>query len=139
MLAPCALQMRSQLTICCLIVEWLNAYSKQSWGVSITTAPFLIRLVLCFEVWRLGVGPKRRRTMWKLAFLAAIWTIWKESNARCFEGKSSDDLVLREKVKLLVAHWVTPLPYFNGILVNSIVNNWKEVAFFTSPPSMFLA
>ena len=33
-----------------------------------------------------------------------------------------------EKVKLLVVHWAFPMPQFKGISVNSIFQNWQEVA-----------
>ena len=61
--------------------------------------------------------------------MANIWTIWKERNLRCFECKYSEVDKLPDKVKYLVATWVSPLHTFKGILVNTIMHNWKEVAF----------
>ena len=61
--------------------------------------------------------------MWNLSFFAKIWTIWKERNLRCFEGKSSAVDKLPDKVKHLVATWVSPLPTFKGISVNTIMHN----------------
>eukprot|EP00268_Persea_americana_P013064 TRINITY_DN15690_c0_g1_i1.p1 TRINITY_DN15690_c0_g1~~TRINITY_DN15690_c0_g1_i1.p1 ORF type:complete len:100 (-),score=15.94 TRINITY_DN15690_c0_g1_i1:254-553(-) len=31
-----------------------------------------------YEFWGLGVGSIRGRLLWKLSFLAAIWSVWKE-------------------------------------------------------------
>ena len=69
--------------------------------------------------------------MWKLSFLAEVWSIWiwKERNRKCFEGSSSNDNQLREKIKHLVATWASCLPHFKGISANSILHNWKEVSF----------
>lgn len=72
--------------------------------------------------------------MWEVSFLAQVWSIWiwKERNRRCFEGLSSNDNRLGEKMKHLVATWASCLPHFKGILANSILHNWKEV-FFSYP------
>lgn len=89
-----------------------------------------------FEYWRLGVGSKR--TFWKLSFLEAIWTIWKERNLRCFIGKPTDEINLMEKLKHLVALWASPLPHFMGFSVDSIILNWKEVAFVICQRHLFV-
>ena len=67
--------------------------------------------------------------MWNLFFMAVLWFIWKERNRRCFEGFSSNDNQIREKVKQLVAIRAFSLPLFKGISAKSIINSWKEVAF----------
>lgn len=66
--------------------------------------------------------------MWKLSFLAAIWSIWKERNRRCFEGKVANVNMVMEAVKRSVALWVSLLPQFKSILMPSIFQNWKETA-----------
>ena len=88
-----------------------------------------------FDFWRLGVGSKRGRVMWKLSFRAVIWFLWKERNFRCFEGKSSDVSTIMGSVKHLVALWVSPLPLFKGIPISSILLIWDEVT-LSHPISM---
>lgn len=66
--------------------------------------------------------------MWKLFFLAVIWSIWKERNRRCFEGKVANVNMVAEAVKRSVALWVSLLPQFKGISMPSIFQNWKETA-----------
>ena len=67
--------------------------------------------------------------MWNLSFMAVIWSIWKERNGRCFEESSYNGNQLGKKVKHRVAMWASCLPYFKGISADSIIHNWKEVAF----------
>lgn len=69
----------------------------------------------------MGVGSIRDQTMWKLSFLSAIRSIWKERNMRCFEGKAANVKMVVEAIKRLAALWVSPLPHFKGISVNSII------------------
>ena len=58
--------------------------------------------------------------MWKLSFLAAIWSIWKERNKRSCEGKVAIVYTIAEGIKSLVAAWVSVLLHFKGIPVNII-------------------
>ena len=69
--------------------------------------------------------------MWKLSFVVTLWTIWKERNVRHFEGKSSSVDSLPEKVKLLVALWVSPHPLFHDFSIDSIMVNWKGMRFWS--------
>ena len=66
--------------------------------------------------------------MWKLSFLVAIWSLWKERNSRCFKGKSLDVNKIADNVKHLVALWVSHLPLLKGISTNIILLNWDVVA-----------
>ena len=65
----------------------------------------------------------RGREMWKLQFLAVIWTVWKERNAMCFEGIVSDVNSVSDKIKLSVAFWVSTNPLFHGISLDQIIVN----------------
>lgn len=38
-----------------------------------------------FEAWHLEVGSDIRRVIWRMAFPAVTWIIWKERRLRCFE------------------------------------------------------
>lgn len=91
-----------------------------------------------YEAWKMGVGFQRGRIMWKVTFLATIWTIWKERNMQCFEGKSSNEVLLVDKVNFLVASWITPLPRFQDIPIAAILRNWKKVGFSSLAKSCIL-
>ena len=70
----------------------------------------------------------RGREMWKLSFLAVIWTVWKERNAKCFEGIVSSVNLVSDKIMLSIAFWVSANPLFHGISLEQIMLNWKDVA-----------
>lgn len=60
---------------------------------------------------------------------AVIWAIWKEQNMISFEGKSSPLDVIVDRIRFLVASWVSSLlPDFMGLALDQIVINWKEMA-----------
>ena len=62
-----------------------------------------------FQAWKAPIGDPRGKVMWWLSFFVVIWTIWKERNLRCFEGIASNESMLVEKSKFLVALWVSIL------------------------------
>lgn len=82
-----------------------------------------------FEAWKLQIGATRGRTMWRLSFLATVWAIWKGRNRRCFEGRSSTTVDVVDKARLNVAVWVSILPTFRGLPIDTILRSWKDVAF----------
>lgn len=75
------------------------------------------------------MGGQRGRMMWKLAFMAVIWVIWKERYCRCFGEKSLNPNQLVDKVRTTVASWTIPLPQFRNIPVDTILRNWKKGGF----------
>ena len=91
-------------------------------------------LVYLFEAWNLGVGSCRGRIMWRSSFVGTLWVIWKERNSRHFQDKATNEALLRDKIKHLVASWVYPLDSLRGLPVDMIQRNWKDVP-TTSPDS----
>lgn len=64
----------------------------------------------------LGVGSKKKgKFKQKLSFLAVIWSLWKERNRRCFEGKVLNVISVLENIKFLVASRSSVHPLFIGI------------------------
>lgn len=76
-----------------------------------------------FEAWKMGVGT----VVWKLSFLAVIWSIWKGFigilKAR---SKVSQVAPLIGKVKSTVALTRSVLSQFRDISIDSIMCNWAE-------------
>ena len=83
-----------------------------------------------FEAWLLEVGSNRGRILWRTAFPALLWIIWKERNSRCFEDSSTSAEDLAYKLKFTIASLVSILPQFHGISIDVILRNWREVVFF---------
>ena len=95
----------------------------------------------CLSIGKWEWGSKRRKTMWNLCFLAVLCCICKERNRRWFEGLSffflivwfeglsSNDIQLGERIKHIITIWAPSSTLFKGISANSIIQNWMEVAF----------
>lgn len=56
-----------------------------------------------------GSGVWKGKNHMEISFLVIIWFLWKERNARCFEYKASSLDSLPEKIKFIVAYWVSNL------------------------------
>lgn len=52
-------------------------------------------------------------------------------NARCFVGTANSTEDLKEKVKFLMASWMSFLPQFCELSKSLILRNWEEVAFLS--------
>lgn len=55
--------------------------------------------------------------------------LWKKGNLRFYEGVYSKEDIVLHKIKFQVAIWVSNLPNFKGISIDSMVCNWKQAAF----------
>ena len=44
-----------------------------------------------FQAWKALIRAPRGKELWRLSFIAVIWTIWKKRNSRCFEGVGNRD------------------------------------------------
>lgn len=59
--------------------------------------------------------------MWKFAFMAVIWSIWKEMNAICFDGCASPVERMVDRAKFLVPSVVSVLSIFKGFSVDLFI------------------
>ena len=82
-----------------------------------------------FVAWKSPIKSQKGKEMWKLSFLVVIWHIWKERNARCFEGVVMNGDSICGKIKFSVAQWVLINPIFRDYSIDRIMYNWKDVAF----------
>lgn len=81
-----------------------------------------------FEAWKSPIGMPRGKEMWRVAFLAVIWSIWKEWNARCFEGVAVNSESLIGKIMFTIAYWMSINRLFHGYTLDQVMFNRKEVA-----------
>ena len=70
-----------------------------------------------------------------MTFLAVLWTFWKKRNSRCFEGVAISETCLAEKVKFLVALWVSISLSFSGYSIDQIMLHGKELTFSFAEPN----
>ena len=91
-------------------------------------------LLELFQAWKAPIGDSRGKVMWRLSFLAVIWTIWKERNLRCFKGIASSESNVVEKLKFFVALWVSINASFRGYSLQQTMYHWKELAFSNARP-----
>ena len=64
-----------------------------------------------FKSWKSPISHPRGKEMWNVAFLAVIWTLWKERKARCFEGVEKRCEFMCEKIKLCAQVGCRLIPY----------------------------
>lgn len=88
-------------------------------------------LPLLFEALKLAIGSTRGRVMWKASFMATIWSIWREWNARCLKARCLR-LKSVDKVKFLVSSRVLCFSQFRDFRISLIQRNWHEMT-FSSP------
>lgn len=60
--------------------------------------------------------------MCRTAFLAVLWTIWRERNSRCFANLACHGETLPDRLKMIIALWVSIHPIFRGISMDLIVH-----------------
>ena len=92
-------------------VAWFLWKSVFSWFDVSGVLPF--SLVHLFEAWNMGAGSCRGCTMWESSFVATLRVIWKERNNRCYQV--TNVALLRDKIKHLVAYWVSPFDSFQSL------------------------
>lgn len=95
----------------------------------------------------MGGGFQRGRIMWKVSFLATVWTIWGKRNMQFLQGKSSNELFqdkvksiyfrtkLVDKVKFLVAYSIT---LFLNFRTSLLLQSYKNGRKYFSPPQLSL-
>eukprot|EP00268_Persea_americana_P040117 TRINITY_DN3976_c4_g2_i1.p1 TRINITY_DN3976_c4_g2~~TRINITY_DN3976_c4_g2_i1.p1 ORF type:complete len:127 (+),score=21.23 TRINITY_DN3976_c4_g2_i1:3-383(+) len=111
------LRCNNVVKICNTVISWLGC----SWV-------FPEHVQDLFMAWKSPIGTHRGKEMWKLSFLAVIWHIWEERNARCFEGVETNGESICGKIKFAVAQWVSINPIFRDYSVEQIIFNWEDVA-----------
>lgn len=76
------------------------------------------------------LGGWRGSVLWKLAFMAINWIIWKGRNYRCYEDELSNLIrPLVDKMRITVTSWTVPLSQFRNIPLDTNLQNWKEGPF----------
>lgn len=110
----------------------LKGYSSAlvSFWVVWSQLGFPSNICLLFEAWRLGVSRGGGRIMWQTSFLAVIWTIWKEKNARCFVDESPSGSGRESQTPYSFIVVLSSTVKSSLLLFSTIIRNWQEIALF---------
>ncbi|RVW92839.1 LINE-1 retrotransposable element ORF2 protein [Vitis vinifera] len=72
-----------------------------------------------------GFGSSKRGiVLWQAACIALLWVVWRERNARIFEGKTRNLENLWDMIHFLASLWVSCSKVFKGIPLNVIHLDW---------------
>ncbi|RVW84726.1 Transposon TX1 uncharacterized 149 kDa protein [Vitis vinifera] len=67
---------------------------------------------------------KRGIALWQVAYIALLWVVWRERNARIFEDKTRNSENLWDMIHFLASLWVSCSKVFKGIPLNVIHLDW---------------
>ena len=70
----------------------------------------------------------RGKVLWQFACLALMWVVWRERNARIFEGKVRTLEGLWDTIHFLASFWASCTTTFKGAPLNLIQLNWLLVS-----------
>lgn len=54
-----------------------------------------------------------------------VWSVWLERNSKIFNDKVESSDVIWEKIKFMVASWMTKMQEFNHISITDAVGDWN--------------
>lgn len=77
-----------------------------------------------YKAWWVPLKSIRGKVMWRASFVAVMWIIWKERNARCFENSALAVDALVDNLKFSMASWMVANPHFYGYAIDQIILNW---------------
>ncbi|XP_026383928.1 uncharacterized protein LOC113279448 [Papaver somniferum] len=65
-----------------------------------------------------------KQRIWDIIPFAFWWAVWLERNVRVFNGKYKTLEESKDVVKILIFNWCTGTNIFEGISLNTVINNW---------------
>ena len=75
-----------------------------------------------------GFGLSRRGiVLWHAAYIALIWVVWWERNARIFEDKARNSKYLWDSIHFLASLWAFCSKIFKGTPLDVLQLDWLAV------------
>ncbi|OVA10635.1 Reverse transcriptase zinc-binding domain [Macleaya cordata] len=77
--------------------------------------------------WKRRGMSERGKILWKVLPASICWSLWKSRNAVAFDSKgvNVDRLIL--EVKIQAFFWVQGANSFNGIFLDNVIGQWKDM------------
>lgn len=93
----------NHLLLHCIVAQQLWCWWLEMWGIKWV---FPANLKVTFEQWQSPLKSPFFKKVWHTCFFVIVWTIWKERNARIFEGSSSSVKFLQDMILLRIGWWI---------------------------------
>ncbi|XP_077246161.1 uncharacterized protein LOC143886063 [Tasmannia lanceolata] len=77
--------------------------------------------------WESSPWRKKGKILWRMCLLAVWWFLWKEKNARVFEGKSRSSYGIYVKLIAAVISWARSLPLFRFVSAFDLWKGWAII------------
>ncbi|KAM7469441.1 hypothetical protein LguiA_007624 [Lonicera macranthoides] len=74
--------------------------------------------------WCFRGDKKKTKVLWRCNFMAVLWCVWKERNARIFEDKEENEEKVWQRVKSLASLWAFSSKKFGILSMSDIIRDW---------------
>ncbi|XP_077234220.1 uncharacterized protein LOC143876406 [Tasmannia lanceolata] len=112
------------LFIHCQVASYIWGHLFSRFGVSWVASNSMAEFI---RSWDWAPWKRKGRILWKMCLLASWWFLWKERNARVFEGKVRSPYWIYIQVVAAVISWARSLPLFRFVSAYALWEGWSTI------------